>query len=476
MNLVDEIEYLSDKGYHYMDVKDYNSARHYFLDAANKAHYLSKMGDGPHNIKLKEIATKFLDLAKNAHNKDFEEIKHVQSSTFIPPKVNTDKNLNKKEPKTMKIPLGISYETNKTVYWQPNLLMNGIVTVTGGSGSGKTETLKSLANLLIDRKLPCIIFDLHGDIELDIPKISLDYQGKYGINPMELFSKSPLNGGPIPHINNLMTQLSYAMKDKFSPSQNSWLRSLLKFSYEEFGIYQNDPTTWENQPPDFEYLLNLMKYPDEKIINSKKIDYIRVLESINNSTKMAVETRLSPILEHPAFLGEEKIPIKDMLEKPMRIMLKPLNTVEMQFLAADTLMRQIFAYIKSMGHILPDASDKFRLFILIDEVKILTGYRGKVNDPYHILNRFATEARKFGLGLILASQVFGHFGKDIRSNSATKIILRTMDLEETKKCAKELKIDMDKLSSIKKPGEGYLITSKEPTAKYIQIVTYQKIK
>ena len=76
------------------------------------------------------------------------------------------------------------------------------------------------------------------------------------------------------------------------------------------------------------------------------------------------------------------------------------------------------------------------------------------------MNRFATEARKFGLGLILASQVMGHFGRDIRSNSATKLILKTMDLDEARRCAKELKIDLKKLNAIKKPGEGFLITSK----------------
>ena len=42
------------------------------------------------------------------------------------------------------------------------------------------------------------------------------------------------------------------------------------------------------------------------------------------------------------------------------------------------------------------------------------------------LERISLEARKFGLGLILASQAFEHFPRDVLGNAATKI---AMDLE-----------------------------------------------
>jgi DNA helicase HerA-like ATPase len=239
--------------------------------------------------------------------------------------------------------------------------------------------------------------------------------------------------------------------------------------YEQKGYTQDNPEGWSNDPPTFEDLLEVIKYPEEVIIQSHKQEYIRLLDTVTNSTMVAVENRLVPILEHPAFSGHNSIPIDEIVHRPLRIELKPLNTIDNQFLAADTIIRQIFAYLKSMGHIEDTEDSKFRLFIMIDEVKILTGIRGKLNDPYHILNRLATEARKFGLGLILASQILGHFGRDIRSNAASKVILRTMDLDETKRCAKEFKLKLEDLRDLSRPGEGFISTSRAPDAEHIQL-------
>ncbi|MHA2169458.1 MAG: ATP-binding protein [Candidatus Kariarchaeaceae archaeon] len=482
MRLVDEIAYLSEIGYEFMHQKNYPAAKRYFIDAASKVTELLEVEPIETQDDLKYIANTLIELARSAHLENFElidssavTIANVGQKLQLPKKkksvskvLNTSTSSKKRTP--FRIPLGISLPSHTIINWTPEELMNGIMTITGGSGSGKTETLKNLVRKIIRHKIPCLVLDLHGDIELDIDVISLDYQSGYGVNPLELTSKSRSDGGPVPHINHLMNQFSYALKERFSPSQNSWLRKLIKFSYLDHGITQKDATSWDNKPPNFKYLLNLIQNPEEKILASKNNEFIRILGIYTASTRLAIENRLTPILEHPAFSGERTIPMDQLITKPVRILLKPLNTIDMQFLAADTIMKQVFAHLVSMGHLSTNnEEDKFRLFIVIDEVKILTGFRGKLNDPYHILNRLAAEARKFGMGLILASQIIGHFGRDIRSNSATKLILRTMDLTETKHCAKELKIPIDDLAQLSKPGEGYIITSKQPDARHIQL-------
>ncbi|OLS20773.1 MAG: hypothetical protein HeimC2_35920 [Candidatus Heimdallarchaeota archaeon LC_2] len=484
MDQLDEISYLSEKGYDFLEQGNFLAAKTYFMDAYTIVIKINELSDPDQRIKLEEVANSLITLAQEAHTLNFREVK--KTHLFPPLKSNGSEAENsaiikQKRGRKRGIALNVyfakSLETKKELIWKPADLMNGIVTITGGSGSGKTQSIKLLVSELISNKIPCIVLDLHGDIDLPIDTISLDYLGRQTLNPFELTSKSEIDGGPIPHINRLMTQFSYAISDRFSATQKSWLRSLLKFCYYSFGINQNDPTTWNRKPPNFEYFLKLIKYPDEKIRISENQEYIRVLDSITQSTRVAVENRMIPILEHPAFSGTNPVELEKLFEKPHRILLKPLNTIDLQFLAADTLMRQIFAYLKSKGHVDVDAGEnKFRLFMIIDEVKILTGYRGNINDPYHILNRFATEARKFGLGLILASQILGHFGRDIRSNSATKLILKTMDLDESKRCARELKININKLNAIKNPGEGFIITSKNKQAEHIQIYKYETPK
>lgn len=49
-----------------------------------------------------------------------------------------------------------------------------------------------------------------------------------------------------------------------------------------------------------------------------------------------------------------------------------------------------------------DDRQRFRLFVIIDEAKILSTGGGDTDSPDRILNQLFTEARKFGLGMILS--------------------------------------------------------------------------
>jgi len=482
---VSEINFLAEKGHQLLTNGNYSAAKTFFIDAASLALESGSNLPEPTQSEFQHIAKQLIRMAKSAHRMTFQNIENkvagVEHAADRMEYMREQEELAKLSegpdpfeqqqlrPEKFEFPLGRSVDTKDLMIWRPEELMNGITLVTGGSGSGKSETLRGMAAELSSNNIPVVVLDLHGDLDLDFDTISLDYRGHHSVNPMELTSYSEIDGGPTPHINRLMLQFDYAIRNKLSSTMKSWLRNLLKFAYEQHGIVQSHPERWHNDPPTFDYLLDLIRYPEDRIIASKKPKYMRLLESITSSTMMAVENRLTPILEHPAFSGHNSIHIEEIANKPVRILLKPLNTVDMQFMAADTIIRQLYAHTLAKGHITDADPSKFRLFIMIDEVKILTGFRGKKDDPYAILNRLATEARKFGLGLILASQIIGHFGRDIKSNAATKLILRTMDLDETKRCAKEFKLKVKDLSSLSRPGEGYIVTSTHPDARHIQL-------
>jgi len=359
-------------------------------------------------------------------------------------------------PPRQPIHIVLGSDGHKTYTWDPGALMNGIMMVTGGSGSGKTEWLRSLIIELVAQGYPTIVFDLHGDIDASIPSFSIDYQGKYGINPLELLSTDPSDGGPLPNINRLLKLFDDAVADGFSPTQLAFLRSILTTAYNIAGITQDDPSSWNNPPPTFDFLRKMLIDGEDVLA---PVDHLRLVQDIlstNASTLAAVKNRLLPILEHPAFHAEYVVPVDAMFEKPMRIILKSLQTVDMQFIVADTILRQLFIKSQSLGHVESDRdADKFRMFVIIDEVKILSGNRGDLTNSYHILNRLATEARKYGLGIILASQVIRHFGRDIRSNAASKLVLRPMDVDEARNNAKEMEVSYEELMDLNLPGEGY---------------------
>jgi hypothetical protein len=82
-------------------------------------------------------------------------------------------------------------------------------------------------------------------------------------------------------------------------------------------------------------------------------------------------------------------------------------------LFVDVLLEHIFAQAKARGE--ADGPDTF---ILLDEA-----HKFVVDDGDHIINRIVKEARKFGIGIILASQAFVHYSDDLLMSSGLKLVL-----------------------------------------------------
>lgn len=84
--------------------------------------------------------------------------------------------------------------------------------------------------------------------------------------------------------------------------------------------------------------------------------------------------------------------------------------------------QQLFVYFK-VEEILLEAiqrgpSEHVRELVVIDEAHLFVD-----DEPTNPINALAKEARKFGVGLVCASQSAGHFSEDILTNLATKVIL-----------------------------------------------------
>lgn len=83
-----------------------------------------------------------------------------------------------------------------------------------------------------------------------------------------------------------------------------------------------------------------------------------------------------------------------------------------------------------------------REIVIIDEAHLFI-----TDDDDNPINTIAKEARKFGLGIIAASQSVTHFSVDFLSNVATKIILG-LDEMFWNSAANQLKIPEQKLKDI----------------------------
>jgi len=162
------------------------------------------------------------------------------------------------------------------VGWDPDseAIGNPHIILSGESGSGKSYLLRDIVKWLA---LPTsarngkhiYIIDLHGDLKIPgIEENHIEFTGRnspHGINPFE-FDKDERNGGSAVQVEMIVTMVKKAFLPKMGARQEALLRQLLLDCYQLKGIDDNDISTWDNELPSMETLLNLIR----QVINYQK--------------------------------------------------------------------------------------------------------------------------------------------------------------------------------------------------------------
>jgi DNA helicase HerA-like ATPase len=94
-------------------------------------------------------------------------------------------------------------------------------------------------------------------------------------------------------------------------------------------------------------------------------------------------------------------------------------------------------------------NQSFRIFVIVDEAKLLVSQRQNIKA---VLKKYATEMRKFGVGLILASQLINHFNDEILANIAAKICMNAENADQAKTNGKLFDIPEKVLTNL---GKGH---------------------
>jgi len=85
-----------------------------------------------------------------------------------------------------------SSENESEGFWSPGKLNNGHFIIIGGSGAGKTETIRCIASELDKERFPVLMIDFHGDMacqNCNIKTYDIKEDSKYYFNPLELNPK-----------------------------------------------------------------------------------------------------------------------------------------------------------------------------------------------------------------------------------------------------------------------------------------------
>lgn len=343
------------------------------------------------------------------------------------------------DPNAMPVPLGDA-EDGAPAIWQPGAQSNGFMLILGASGSGKTETLKVIGGAIHKHRIPVLVLDFHGDVHLKgVPTtlLSSGAASTHGLNPLELDLTSAQETGLYDQRAALREMIMRAVP-ALGHRQADILHEALGEAYQRAGVIDDDPKSWERQPPGF-------------------ADLFAVLGNMVEEGKRNAEGVIAGVRDlfgHPIFNRTQRLGIETLLAASTRIDLSKLPD-SVRFIATETLLRRIFRALRMRGPIPVNPADdreRFRLFVMIDEAKILSlgGNRDR-----NILNDLFTEARKFGLGMVLASQMAEHFSEDVRSNAAAWLVLKPQAMAEAKRNAPNVGATAENLMALKGRGDGY---------------------
>ncbi|MDF5723700.1 MAG: DUF87 domain-containing protein [Rhizonema sp. PD37] len=305
----------------------------------------------------------------------------------------------------------------ENVYWNPTSLANGHIVIIGTSGSGKTQTLKSIAyelpNLFPDIRL--VIIDFHGDLtlsrELCYP---LDMESSHGINPL-IIDLDTKGGGP-----NLQALAVAAILKKallLGANQEGLVIEILNFCYKYAGIIQEQPNTWIFEPPTFAAV--------------RKEIVCRVESGCKESQKLAL--KLAATFQYGIFDKPQPS-----LDAPIiRFDLSALGKVSgLSAIAAEALVKQLLDSHRIQGEIEGKIP---RSFIFIDEAKEIKDSRS--------IKLTLGDGRKYGLCAVLASQRDAEISDEAIANSSTKVVL-PVDQSEVKRVARRFRFAENQVAQL----------------------------
>jgi DNA phosphorothioation-dependent restriction protein DptH len=325
---------------------------------------------------------------------------------------------------TIAVPIGSDSLSGKQIYWDPDPdfgSANPHLMVVGESGFGKTYALQSVVAELAIRDMPSIIIDYGRGFDLEStphefilttsPKQVLAGENGINLNPLQIHSED--TSGPL----NVAVRVAdcFSRVYRIGVQQHAVLRDLVIELFNDFGITQAQKTSWNRATP---FLSDLNKKIDE--IASDRSDRRAGLA-------LTLKSHVSTFFIFDTFRPSGENLNWDFLQDDRRTaLILQLRGLEgqTQKVVTEFLLWDLYHHLLRRG---PRPLDRF---CILDEAHNLCF---QDNSP---VDKLIREARKFGLGIILASQQPTDFGKTVFANTASKLIFQTMD--ENHRLARQL--------------------------------------
>jgi len=312
--------------------------------------------------------------------------------------------------------LGTDVEMGRDVYWTPDPrsgLANPHVMVIGESGFGKTYTVACMLAELARKGIHSIVFDYGQGFSLDTApetfvhvsnplEIHASRDG-VEINPLQVFSSDV--HGPV-NVAQRVADTFARVYPKIGVQQHAVIRQAALDLMGDYGILPEAEETWIAELPPF------------NAIEEKLQRYANGYGKVQPRIASLVASHISTMFVFRTFReGGRKLAWSKMLESKNMVFVIQLKGLEHSLERAVTefLLWNLIGYAEALG------PGGLRCFVVLDEAHKLSFAPGSP------VERLLREGRKYGLGIILASQQADDFSPVAFSNTATKIVFQVAD-------------------------------------------------
>ena len=321
-------------------------------------------------------------------------------------------------------------------------LSNPHISISGETGSGKTQAVKAILHDFLPQGLPALILDFKDDYskqEFAEREGFTVHDATYGslpFNPM-VPPIDPQTGraNPIAHVHELanMLQRIYKLGDQ----QAFQLREAMKETYEIVGLGFKPFVPDPNQ----EYL---------------PFEAIRDLLVREEATQLL--GRLSPVFDLGLFSrGDAANTLDDLLSTPTVIRLSQLPGDQVKNAVAEFFLMALYSFLIRREH-----PHQLERLLVLDEAWRL------VQSPF--LEPLMREGRAFGLGVILATQFPKDLPDSIAGSTATRLFFNQTKAEQVREIQRTL---VGKTSGTEADHLGNLIRGLAPLECILQNLQYR---
>ncbi len=310
--------------------------------------------------------------------------------------------------------IGPDAENEEPVRWSPlsSSLPNPHILVVGGSGFGKTYACSCLIAELMKQGVPSIVLDYaQGFVEASLPRHFLDYvdldeitasRSGIDLNPLQLLPSDTL--GPV-NVAQRVADTFQRVFPQLGVQQHAVLREAVLDVLGSAGIRQEHPSSWKREPPKFRLLHDHLTSLGEDAIGPNR----RVIQTLTaHISTLFVFNTLRPggqRLDWQQLVGSDRVTV---------VQLKGLEH-SLSKIVTEFLLWSLIGYAEARG------PSKMSAFVVLDEAHRLSFDEGSP------VERLLREGRKFGLGIMLASQQPSDFGPIAFANTASKLVFQVDD-------------------------------------------------